>query len=161
MSKKLKGVGIWALGYDNGYNNLWNAIEDEFATDIKQYKDPVALAEGYPIKISSFLLKYNKLLFTAAIIFFITVALSFFILLTDWKVRDSILQRKLHQWIFIMICFILILPITALIYNGLNKVLPNINVFIKPEWQIYIAFALGMILFYFIQKFKFKSIERP
>ncbi|MCB9224924.1 MAG: PKD domain-containing protein [Crocinitomicaceae bacterium] len=22
------GIGIWALGYDNGYNQLWNAIED-------------------------------------------------------------------------------------------------------------------------------------
>jgi spore germination protein YaaH/PKD repeat protein len=26
------GIGIWALGYDNGYNQLWNAIED-YLTD--------------------------------------------------------------------------------------------------------------------------------
>jgi spore germination protein YaaH/PKD repeat protein len=26
----IAGIGIWALGYDNGYNQLWNAIEDYF-----------------------------------------------------------------------------------------------------------------------------------
>ena len=26
----LAGMGIWALGYDNGYSNLWNGIENEF-----------------------------------------------------------------------------------------------------------------------------------
>ncbi len=26
----LAGMGMWALGYDNGYSNLWNGIENEF-----------------------------------------------------------------------------------------------------------------------------------
>ena len=26
----LAGMGIWALGYDNGYSNLWDGIENEF-----------------------------------------------------------------------------------------------------------------------------------
>ena len=30
----LAGMGIWALGYDNGYTELWDAIENEF-TDCK------------------------------------------------------------------------------------------------------------------------------
>ncbi|WP_081979176.1 glycoside hydrolase family 18 protein [Lacinutrix jangbogonensis] len=38
MSKKLKGVGIWALGYDDGYTDLWDVIEDKFATNIKTQK---------------------------------------------------------------------------------------------------------------------------
>ncbi|MCB0516712.1 MAG: glycosyl hydrolase family 18 protein [Chitinophagales bacterium] len=28
--KKLGGMGIWALGYDDGYNELWTMIEDHF-----------------------------------------------------------------------------------------------------------------------------------
>ena len=28
--KKLGGLGIWALGYDNGYQDLWNLIEEKF-----------------------------------------------------------------------------------------------------------------------------------
>ena len=29
-NKNLKGVGIWALGYDGGYQELWNALKAEF-----------------------------------------------------------------------------------------------------------------------------------
>lgn len=29
---ELAGVGIWALGYDDGYPELWNLLEDEFIT---------------------------------------------------------------------------------------------------------------------------------
>jgi spore germination protein YaaH len=28
----LGGIGIWALGYDDGYNDYWNAISDKFTT---------------------------------------------------------------------------------------------------------------------------------
>jgi spore germination protein YaaH/PKD repeat protein len=31
----IAGIGIWALGYDNGYNELWNAISNNF-TDCQQ-----------------------------------------------------------------------------------------------------------------------------
>jgi spore germination protein YaaH len=30
--RNLGGIGIWALGYDNGYMDYWNAIEDKFTT---------------------------------------------------------------------------------------------------------------------------------
>ena len=30
IDKDLAGVGIWALGYDNGYDELWGAIYDKF-----------------------------------------------------------------------------------------------------------------------------------
>ena len=29
-NRGLAGMGIWALGYDNGYSDLWNVLEDEF-----------------------------------------------------------------------------------------------------------------------------------
>lgn len=29
-SKKLGGIGIWALGYDNGHKELWNLLEEKF-----------------------------------------------------------------------------------------------------------------------------------
>ena len=28
--KNLRGVGIWALGYDKGYQDLWNLLGEEF-----------------------------------------------------------------------------------------------------------------------------------
>ena len=35
LSKKIGGVGIWALGYDNGYTDLWRLLGQKFATSPK------------------------------------------------------------------------------------------------------------------------------
>jgi len=40
ISKNLKGVGIWALGYDDGRNELWNLIEKKFATVVSVNENP-------------------------------------------------------------------------------------------------------------------------
>jgi spore germination protein YaaH len=29
----LAGVGIWALGYDGGYQELWNLLKEQFVTN--------------------------------------------------------------------------------------------------------------------------------
>lgn len=39
------GVGMWALGYDNGYSDLWGLIEDKFV-DCTQPKAPVEAADS-------------------------------------------------------------------------------------------------------------------
>ena len=33
LKKKIGGIGIWALGYDNGTNDLWNVIHEKFTID--------------------------------------------------------------------------------------------------------------------------------
>jgi hypothetical protein len=30
---KLGGVGIWALGYDNGYSDLWDILAEKFSEE--------------------------------------------------------------------------------------------------------------------------------
>lgn len=37
-SKKIGGIGIWALGYDNGYDELWKLIASKFAYSEKEVK---------------------------------------------------------------------------------------------------------------------------
>jgi spore germination protein YaaH len=32
-TNKIKGVGFWALGYDDGYSELWNVLKEKFAED--------------------------------------------------------------------------------------------------------------------------------
>jgi len=36
--KQIRGVGIWALGFDNGYDELWKLIADKFAYSDKELK---------------------------------------------------------------------------------------------------------------------------
>ncbi|MFN6945482.1 MAG: glycosyl hydrolase family 18 protein [Cytophagaceae bacterium] len=38
-SKKLGGVGIWALGYDNGYTELWKLLAEKFAIKEPEVKE--------------------------------------------------------------------------------------------------------------------------
>jgi hypothetical protein len=33
IRRNLGGIGIWALGYDDGYGELWNLIEEKFSTE--------------------------------------------------------------------------------------------------------------------------------
>ena len=161
LSKKLKGVGIWALGYDNGYTDLWDVIEDTFSTDKKIIKNPIMQAEGYPIRFSKYLLKNKNILLTTAIFFLLTVVLAFLVLLFDWNVRDSIVKNQLIFLLFTAVIFVLLIPITMLIYSMLNELLPEVNLFIKSEWKYYISFFVGMFTLFFAYRFKLKPIKRP
>lgn len=160
LSNQLKGIGIWALGYDNGYDDLWNVIEDKFATDKKVIVDPIAESEGYPIKFSKYLLKYKSIFIVTAVFFLITVILAFLVLLFDWNIRDSIIRNQLYFLIFVAAVFILLIPITIVLFNVLNKILPN-NIFIKSQWIYYLSYFIGVITMFFAYKFKIKPIKRP
>ena len=37
--KQIRGVGIWALGFDNGYDELWKLLADKFAYNDKELKE--------------------------------------------------------------------------------------------------------------------------
>jgi spore germination protein YaaH len=161
LSKKLKGIGIWALGYDNGYNDLWDVIEDKFSTNKKIVKNPIREAEGYPVRFSKYLLK-NRTLFSAIAIFFLlTVVLAFLVLLFDWRVRDSIIKDQLILVSFVAVSFVLLIPITIVVYSFLNTYLPMADVFIKSEWKYYVSFFVGILTLFFAYKIKLKPIKRP
>jgi|GEM_PF-362598 spore germination protein YaaH len=161
LSNKLKGVGIWALGYDNGYDDLWNVIEDKFSTDQQIIKNPIAETEGYPVQFSKFLLQYKSLFITAAFFFLMTVVLAFLFLLSDWKVRDSIVRNKLHLLIFTLAAFVLLIPLTIVIFQLLNEVLPWFNVYLISEWRYYISFLIGQLTLFLAYRIRIKPVVRP
>ena len=152
LTNKLKGVGIWALGYDNGYNELWDVIENKFATDKLKVEDPVGQIEGYPIKVSSYIFEKRDLLLVTSLFFLFAVAIGFIITLSDWKVRDSIARNQFHRFIMVMIVFIFLTPIVYLI---------NELFFLKSNWKYYVVFILGVLTLYLTSLIKIKSIKKP
>ena len=152
ITNKLKGIGIWALGYDNGYNELWDVIETKFATDAVPVVDPVGQIEGYPIKVSNFILKKKNLLLVSSIFFLFAVAIGFVLALSDWKVRDSIVKNQFHRLIMVIIIFIFLTPIIYLI---------NELFFLKSTWKYYAVFILGGLTIYLSSFLKIKSTKRP
>ena len=152
ITNKLKGIGIWALGYDNGYNELWDVIETKFATDAVTVVDPVGQIEGYPIKVSNYILKKKNLLLVSSVFFLFAVAIGFVLALSDWKVRDSIVKNQFHRLIMVIIVFIFLTPIIYLI---------NELFFLKSTWKYYAVFILGGLTIYLSSFLKIKSSKRP
>ena len=152
LAKDLKGIGIWALGYDNGYNELWDVIENKFATDAVPVEDPVGQIEGYPIRVSNFILKKKDLFLVSSLFFLFAVMIGFVITLSDWKVRDSIVKNQFHRFIMVMIIFVFLTPLVYLI---------NELFFLKSDWKYYLVFILGALTIYLSSFLNIKSRKRP
>ncbi len=152
MSKNLKGVGIWALGYDNGFVELWDVIDDRFASKDRIVTNPITEQSGYAVQFSRFILKKKDIVITAALFFFFSVVIGFLITLSDWRVRDSIARNHLHRAIFIALVFIFLTPIIYLV---------NELIFLKSSWIYYLVFILGNLTFYLSSFIKIKSHKRP
>ena len=158
MSNKLKGVGVWALGYDNGQNDLWNLIEIYFSTDKVSFNDPITQVNGFPIRFAKNLVQ-EKDVFIAIIIFFtLALVVSFVLVLSDWRVRDSIMRSRINQLIVIFIGFVLLIPLVVFI----SELLAKFGFTIESSYQIYIGFFIGLLVFLIASKAKFgQIIQKP
>jgi spore germination protein YaaH len=158
MNNNFHGVGIWALGYDNGNDELWNLIENYFSTDIAVFNDPITEVNGFPIKFAESLV-LQKDVFIAIIIYFVLALVTAFVLiLSDWRIRDSIIKNSINQLIVIFIGFVLLIPLVVFVREVLDKG----GFFIKSSWEIYIGFFVGLLVFFVSSKFKWNNtIEKP
>ena len=152
ISQNLKGVGVWALGYDNGYEELWDVIDDRFASKEKIVTNPITAQSGYAIRFAQFLLKKKDIIITSAIFFFFSVVIGLLITLSDWRVRDSIARNHLHRTIFIALVFIFLTPLIYLV---------NEMLFLKSNWVYYLVFLLGNLTFYLSSFIKIKAYKKP
>lgn len=158
LQQNLKGVGIWALGYDGNRTELWELIAEYFSQDKKILRDPIAEVNGYPVQFAKRLIQ-NKRVFIAIIIYFtMAIVLAFILVLTDWRVRTTIYRNQVNQLMVIFIGFILLLPLVVYI----QEILELAGWYIKSSWQIYIAFLLGVLSFFIATRIKFDSLkEKP
>jgi len=158
MNNNFQGVGIWALGYDNGNDELWNLIENYFSTDIAVFNDPISEVNGFPIKFAESLV-VQKDVFIAIIIYFVLALVTAFVLiLSDWRIRDSIIKNSINQLIVIFIGFILLIPLVVFVREILDKG----GFFINSSWEIYIGFFVGLLVFFVSSKLKWNNtLEKP
>jgi hypothetical protein len=150
-NRKLKGIGLWALGYDQGYNEFWALIRDKYATDTLLVSDPVAAINGYPIKVANYFLRYSNLLLLSALIFAVTFVISLSIAFSDWRVRDSIFSQHLYFYLFIVICSFLIIPLYGIFLYSVDM-----------NWKFEIYFILGSVVGFIISRKLFSlNIKKP
>lgn len=163
ITNNLKGIGVWALGYDNGYNDLWKLIEDKFSTDKIKVGDPIAEIEGYPIIFSKYILKNKRIFITAALFFLFSIVTGLILVLSDWKIRDSLLREKIVQLVFTLLVLLLLTPLVILLSNYSNMFLNKIGfpVLNSSLLEICISFFFGIISYLLISKINIKKYERP
>lgn len=93
LEQQLAGIGVWALGYDNGYPELWNLIEKTYAADtVLVYKD--AYLEQKVFKLPRSLAQYRSLIAVAGIFIVVFLFAGLMIALFDWRVREVFFQHK-------------------------------------------------------------------
>jgi spore germination protein YaaH len=151
LSYGLKGVGIWALGYDNGYTDLWQLIDNRFTSDTTGVVNPINEAEGFPVSMGSFMLKYRDILTLTYLLFALSVIIGWVIAFADWRVRTGILGQQFFRYLFMLIMTLLLVPLLSIM-----------NWFTDERIIILIAFLFGALVFYFIQKMQVTfNTKRP
>lgn len=121
--KKIAGMGMWALGYDNGYTQLWDLIYEKFtecdstpknsANSIPHKpKQADASASNEPL----FFVGYRWLVPWILIITFLLIA---FIVWRDRKAREEVLNR---YWLFPLGAMAILVIVVAGYEFGLNAI---------------------------------------
>ena len=116
---------------------------------------PSAIDED-PIKQS--LIK-QKDVFIAIIVYFVfALVTSFVFVLSDWRIRDSIMKKPINQLIIIFIGFVLLTPLVVFV----REILDKSGFPVKSNLEIYIGFFVGILVFFIASKLKWNNaFEKP
>lgn len=160
INKELGGVGIWALGYDNGYYDLWDLIAEKFTSrrdpdrEIKQAID-MSLASNVitrsnnvvqnttPKYQTRFYNKINRFWNFFALFFAIIMVFAiggFIVAVSDFDVRFVLFNKEVRVYIF----FILI-SILAMFFLRITDVVLSNEVYMVLAIVLGIAFALMVL----------------
>lgn len=112
LQQQLAGVGIWALGYDNGHTELWNMIRDKYASDTNLvYQEPYIESRYY--NLSRSLMEYRSLIAVAGIFVVVFLLLGLVVALFDWRVREVFFQNKTLRLLYALAGISVLLSVYA------------------------------------------------
>lgn len=101
ISQELAGVGIWALGYDNGYPEMWQMIASRYGTDttfIIQTPEPI----NKVFNMSSSVSELSPLLIVTGLFMAGFFLLGLIVALFDWRVREVFFQNKTLRLVYLI-----------------------------------------------------------
>lgn len=142
LFKKFKGVGLYALGYDLGKNEIWEVVAEKFSGDVVYIKDPIKEIDGYPIQVAAFFQNYKKLFVITFSLANLAIIVALAVAFSDWRFRETILARQLYRVIVLFISCFLFLGIFS--YFGLLK---------DNNWVFLLLFFLGAGTSYLVQRY--------
>ena len=130
-SKKLKGVGLWAMGYSQGSSDIWQGISESFGVDSLVKIIPIKSTLSGPYGLALSIYNNKKIIGLGFLIFVGFLVLGFVYALTDWRVRDALFVNQSFRVVYSMI--FMILSIFGLQYFWV----------LKPQWSIVLGVLVG------------------
>jgi spore germination protein YaaH len=142
LVNKFKGVGLWALGYDLGKNEVWEVVAEKFTGDTVYIKDPIKELDGYPLQITSFFQVYKTIFVVTFLLTTLAIVIGLVIAFSDWRFRETILASQLYSGIVLSIFCLLFLWIST-IFGWLNN----------ENWGFFLSFFAGAGIYYLVRRY--------
>ena len=142
LVNKFKGVGLWALGYDLGKNEVWEVVAEKFTGDAVSVKDPIKELDGYPLRIAAFFQVYKTIFVVTFLLITLAIVIGLVVAFSDWRFRETILASQLFSGIALSIFCLLFLWISTL-FGWLNN----------ENWGFVLSFFMGAGVYYLVRRY--------
>lgn len=135
----LKGVAIWALGYDGGHSDIWNAIATNFGKPIIQEIQPISVENGPVYGVVEIVVKNRRAFGLGVLIILGFLITGLFLSLLDGKVREaffgSFAYRAIYSGVLILLFSI-----------GILMVFPTL----KGQFLLFLGMVIGGLIVYLV-----------
>ena len=142
LINKFKGVGLWALGYDLGKNEVWDVVAKKFTGNTVLIKDPIKELDGYPLRITSFFQTYKTIFVATFLLISLAIVIGLVIAFSDWRFRETILASQLYSSITLSFFCLLLIWIST-IFGWLNS----------GTWGYVLSFFAGAGIYYLVRRY--------
>lgn len=142
LVNKFKGVGLWALGYDLGKNEVWEVVAKKFTGNMVLIKDPIKELDGYPLRITSFFQTYKTIFVATFLLVTLAIIIGLVIAFSDWRFRETILASQLYSSITLSFFCLLLIWIST-IFGWLNS----------GNWGYVLSFFAGAGIYYLVRRY--------
>ena len=142
LVNKFKGVGLWALGYDLGKNEVWEVVAKKFTGNTVLIKDPIKELDGYPLRITSFFQTYKTIFVATFLLITLAIVIGLVIAFSDWRFRETILASQLYSSITLSFFCLLLIWIST-IFGWLNN----------GNWGYFLSFFAGAGIYYLVRRY--------
>lgn len=142
LINKFKGVGLWALGYDLGKNEVWDVVAKKFTGNTVLIKDPIKELDGYPLRITSFFQTYKTIFVATFLLITLAIVVGLVIAFSDWRFRETILASQLYSSITLSFFCLLLIWIST-IFGWLNN----------GTWGYVLSFFAGAGIYYLVRRY--------
>ena len=142
LVNKFKGVGLWALGYDLGKNEVWDVVAKKFTGNTVLIKDPIKELDGYPLRITSFFQTYKTIFVATFLLISLAIIIGLVVAFSDWRFRETILASQLYSSITLSFFCLLLIWIST-IFGWLNN----------GVWGYVLSFFAGAGIYYLVRRY--------